>query len=73
MIIKAYEYEKIKSVSTKIFLFYGENNGYKNLIKLSSRSFLLPTKHIITLFPLSAWTILIHWETFSKDYLHVIS
>tara|TARA_B100000579_G_scaffold282020_1_gene233510 strand:- start:10 stop:993 length:984 start_codon:yes stop_codon:yes gene_type:complete len=32
MIIKAYEYEKIKSVSTKIFLFYGENNGYKNQI-----------------------------------------
>ena len=32
MIIKAYEYEKIKKIKNKIFLFYGENNGYKNQI-----------------------------------------
>ena len=32
MIIKAYEYEKIKKINKKIFLFYGENNGYKNQI-----------------------------------------
>ena len=32
MIIKAYEYEKIKKVNNKIFLFYGENNGYKNQV-----------------------------------------
>ena len=32
MIIKAYEYEKIKKINNKIFLFYGENNGYKNQI-----------------------------------------
>ncbi len=32
MIIKAYEYEKIKKTDKKIFLFYGENNGYKNQI-----------------------------------------
>ena len=32
MIIKAYEYEKIKKINNKIFLFYGENNGYKNHI-----------------------------------------
>ena len=32
MIIKAYEYEKIKKTNYKFFLFYGENNGYKNQI-----------------------------------------
>ena len=32
MIIKAYEYEKIKKINNKIFLFYGENNGYKNQV-----------------------------------------
>ena len=32
MIIKAYEYEKIKKIHNKIFLFYGENNGYKNQV-----------------------------------------
>ena len=32
MIIKAYEHEKIKKINNKIFLFYGENNGYKNQI-----------------------------------------
>ena len=30
MIIKAFEHQKIKSISSKIFLFYGENDGYKN-------------------------------------------
>ena len=32
MIIKAYEHEKIKKINNKIFLFYGENNGYKNQV-----------------------------------------
>ena len=32
MIIKTYEYQKIKKINQKIFLFYGENNGYKNQI-----------------------------------------
>ncbi len=32
MIIKAFEYEKIKKTNNRIFLFYGENNGYKNQI-----------------------------------------
>jgi len=30
MIIKAYEYQKIKKIKNNIFLLYGENNGYKN-------------------------------------------
>ncbi len=30
MIIKAFEHQKIKNNSCKIFLFYGENDGYKN-------------------------------------------
>ena len=30
MIIKAYEYQKIKKIKNNIFLFYGENDGYKN-------------------------------------------
>ena len=29
MIIKSYEYKKIKKLNNNIFLFYGENNGYK--------------------------------------------
>ena len=29
MIIKAYEYQKLKNLNNKFFLFYGENNGYK--------------------------------------------
>ena len=34
MIIKAYEHQKIKKIKNNIFLFYGENDGYKNqLIK----------------------------------------
>ena len=32
MIIKAYEHQKIKKLNNKIFLFYGENDGYKNQI-----------------------------------------
>ena len=32
MIIKTYEYQKITKINQKIFLFYGENNGYKNQI-----------------------------------------
>jgi len=32
MIIKTYESQKIKKINKKIFLFYGENNGYKNQI-----------------------------------------
>ena len=30
MIIKAYEHQKIKNIINNIFLFYGENDGYKN-------------------------------------------
>ena len=30
MIIKAYEHQKIKENKDNIFLFYGENEGYKN-------------------------------------------
>ena len=30
MIIKAYENQKIKKIENNIFLFYGENDGYKN-------------------------------------------
>ncbi len=30
MILKAYEYSKIKKFDNKIFLFYGENDGYKD-------------------------------------------
>ena len=34
MIVKAYDFQKLKKENTKIFLFYGENEGYKNhLIK----------------------------------------
>tara|TARA_B100000959_G_C14941805_1_gene608151 strand:+ start:348 stop:1331 length:984 start_codon:yes stop_codon:yes gene_type:complete len=32
MIIKAYEYQKIKKLNHNIFLFYGENDGYKNQV-----------------------------------------
>ena len=32
MIIKAYEHQKIKKFNNKIFLFYGENDGYKNQV-----------------------------------------
>ena len=32
MIIKAFEQQKIRSNNNKIFLFYGENDGYKNQI-----------------------------------------
>jgi len=32
MIIKAYEHQKIKKINNKIFLFYGENDGYKNQV-----------------------------------------
>ena len=32
MIIKAYEHHKIKKLNNKIFLFYGENDGYKNQV-----------------------------------------
>ena len=32
MILKAYEYQKIKKINNKIFLFYGENDGYKNQV-----------------------------------------
>lgn len=32
MILKAYEYQKIKKLNNKIFLFYGENDGYKNQV-----------------------------------------
>jgi len=32
MIIKAFEYLKIKNSKNKIFLFYGENDGYKNQV-----------------------------------------
>ena len=30
MIIKAYEQQKIKKIKKNIFLFYGDNDGYKN-------------------------------------------
>ena len=30
MIIKAYEHQKIKKIKNNIFLFYGENDGYKS-------------------------------------------
>ncbi len=32
MIIKAFEYQKIKKIKNNIFLFYGENEGYKNQV-----------------------------------------
>jgi DNA polymerase-3 subunit delta len=32
MIIKAFEQQKIKNNNNKIFLFYGENDGYKNQV-----------------------------------------
>ena len=32
MIIKAYEHQKIKKIKHNFFLFYGENDGYKNQI-----------------------------------------
>jgi len=32
MIIKAYDYQKIKKIKNNIFLFYGENEGYKNQV-----------------------------------------
>tara|TARA_B100001250_G_scaffold409356_1_gene433537 strand:+ start:1365 stop:2348 length:984 start_codon:yes stop_codon:yes gene_type:complete len=32
MIIKAYEYQKIKNTNNKFFLFYGENDGFKNQV-----------------------------------------
>ena len=32
MIIKAFEHQKIKNNNNKIFLFYGENDGYKNQV-----------------------------------------
>ena len=32
MIIKAYEHQKIKKIKNNIFLFYGENDGYKSHI-----------------------------------------
>ena len=32
MIIKAYEYQKIKKLKNNFFLFYGENDGYKNQV-----------------------------------------
>ena len=32
MIIKAYEHQKIKKLNNKTFLFYGENDGYKNQV-----------------------------------------
>jgi len=32
MIIKAYEYQKIKNSNNNFFLFYGENDGYKNQV-----------------------------------------
>ena len=32
MIIKAYEYQKIKNNNNNFFLFYGENDGYKNQV-----------------------------------------
>ena len=32
MIIKAYEYQKIKKLKNNFYLFYGENDGYKNQV-----------------------------------------
>ena len=32
MIIKAYEYQKIKGLKNNFYLFYGENEGYKNQV-----------------------------------------
>ena len=32
MIIKSYEYKKIEKLNNNIFLFYGENNGYKTQV-----------------------------------------
>ena len=32
MIIKAYEHQKIKKIKNNIYLFYGENDGYKNQV-----------------------------------------
>ena len=32
MIIKAFESQKIKKIKNSIFLFYGENDGYKNQV-----------------------------------------
>ena len=32
MIIKAYEHQKIKKIKNNIFLFYGENDGYKSQV-----------------------------------------
>ena len=32
MIVKAYDFQKLKKENKKIFLFYGENEGYKNYL-----------------------------------------
>ena len=32
MIVKAYDFQKLKRENKKIFLFYGENDGYKNYL-----------------------------------------
>ena len=32
MIIKAFEHQKNKKLNNKFFLFYGENEGYKNQV-----------------------------------------
>mgnify|MGYP001293585729 CR=1 FL=1 len=32
MIIKAYEHQKIKKLKNNLYLFYGENDGYKNQV-----------------------------------------
>ena len=32
MIIKAYEHKKIHKINNNIFLFYGDNDGYKNYV-----------------------------------------
>ena len=32
MIIKTYETEKIKNISSKVTLLYGENDGFKNQV-----------------------------------------
>ena len=32
MIIKAYEHQKVKKLKNNFYLFYGENDGYKNQV-----------------------------------------
>ena len=40
MIIKAYEYQKIKKLKNNFYLFYGENEGHKKQV-IKEYSFLI--------------------------------